>query len=63
DYPALRIDRFEPHTPLWYWLAGGLKSWSALPAPLFRPVARLERGLLGLSPRMASFVDVELVKG
>ncbi len=61
-FPRLRIERVEPHTPLRYWLAGGLKRWSLLPACAFGAATWLDRRLLGLSPRFGSFVDVELVR-
>ncbi|MBL9077249.1 MAG: class I SAM-dependent methyltransferase [Planctomycetes bacterium] len=62
EHPALQIAAFERHTPLRYWLAGGLKQWSLLPGALFAPATWLDRALLALSPRFASFLDVELVR-
>jgi SAM-dependent methyltransferase len=61
-FPALRVVRMEPHSPLRYWLAGGLRRWSLLPGWAFPSASRLDRALLRLSPRLASFVDIELVK-
>lgn len=62
QHPSLQIATFHRHTPLRYWLAGGLKRWSLLPGLLFTPATWLDRALLWLSPRFASFVDVELVR-
>jgi len=62
EHPALRLEAFARHTPLRYWLAGGLKRWSLLPNLLFGPATWLDRALLALSPRFASFVDIELVR-
>ena len=61
-YPLLDVERIEPHTPLRYWLAGGLKHWSALPMFAFDPVARLERRATRHWRTLASFVDIELVR-
>ncbi len=60
EHPALRLVAFERHTPLRYWLAGGLKRWSLLPGALFGAATWLDRALVRLSPRCASFLDVEL---
>ena len=60
--PKLRLDRFEPHTPLRYWLTGGLKSWSLLPGWAFPAATALDRGLAKFPRGFASFVDVELVR-
>lgn len=62
EHPALRLDAFVRHTPLRYWLAGGLKRWSLLPNALFSAATWVDRALLRLSPRFASFLDVELVR-
>jgi SAM-dependent methyltransferase len=62
EHAQLRVAAFERHTPLRYWLAGGLKRWSLLPGALFPLATRFDRALLALSPRFASFVDVELVR-
>lgn len=62
EFVSLQVERYEPHTPFWYWLAGGLKSWSLLPPRLFRAARTLDDGLIRMSPRWASFVDIELVK-
>lgn len=60
EHPGLRLAAFARHTPLRYWLAGGLKRWSLLPNVLFAPATWFDRALLRLSPRTASFVDIEL---
>lgn len=62
EHPRLRLEAFRPHTPLRYWLAGGLKRWSLLPGPLFGAASWFDRALCRLSPNWASFVDVELVR-
>jgi len=62
EHAGLRIDAFTRHTPLRYWLAGGLKRWSLLPGALFPLATWFDRLLLAISPRFASFVDVELVR-
>jgi SAM-dependent methyltransferase len=62
EHPGLQVAAYARHTPLRYWLAGGLKRWSLLPGFLFGAATALDRALLALSPRFASFVDVELVR-
>lgn len=61
-HPGLRLERYEPHTPLRYFLAGGLKPWSLLPGFAFPLASALDRALLRLSPELGSFVDVELLR-
>jgi SAM-dependent methyltransferase len=62
EFPKLRLERWEPHTPLRYWLAGGLKPWSLLPGWAYAAAAAVDRALSLLCPRLCSFVDIELVR-
>lgn len=62
EHAGLQIAAFERHTPLRYWLAGGLKRWSLLPGPLFPLATWFDHVLVAISPRCASFVDIELVR-
>jgi SAM-dependent methyltransferase len=62
EHGKLRLAAFDRHTPLRYWLAGGLKRWSLLPGPLFPLATAFDRALIAISPRCASFVDIELVR-
>ncbi len=61
-FPQLKLVHFQPHSPLRYWLMGGLKRWNLLPKSLFKIATRLDNSLVRLSPHFASFVDIELVK-
>jgi SAM-dependent methyltransferase len=61
-FPGLRLERYDPHTPLRYWLAGGLKRWSVAPGWSFPLASSLDRLLLRVSPDLGSFVDVEVVR-
>jgi SAM-dependent methyltransferase len=61
-FPKLRLVRYEPHSPLRYWLSGGLKSWSLLPEWAFSPATRLDRALSAVHPSLGSFVDIELAR-
>jgi SAM-dependent methyltransferase len=61
-FPELEVVGLTPHSPLRYWLAGGLRSWSALPGWAFRPATWLDRALVAMSPQLASFVDIEIVR-
>ena len=61
-FPELYIERIKPHTPLCYWLAGGLKPWSLLPPNFFRLASRLDDAIAKFMPPLSSFMDVELVR-
>ena len=61
-FPQLNIQQLQPHTPLRYWLSGGLKSWTLIPAPLWKAACGIDQLLLSCSPNWGSFMDVELVK-
>jgi len=61
-FPDLCIHSITPHSPLCYWLAGGLKSWSLLPGSLFHLVSTLDDAMSRVVPPLSSFVDVELVR-
>ena len=45
-YPRLRILACVYHTPLLYWLSGGLKAWSLVPGPMVGVVTWVEKVLL-----------------
>jgi SAM-dependent methyltransferase len=62
EFPLLQCDRHEAHTPLAYWLSGGLKAWSLVPGWSYSLVKRVDQFLVRLSPRFASFVDIELLR-
>jgi SAM-dependent methyltransferase len=61
-YPLLGIERIHTRAPLRYWLSGGLKSWSLLPASMWNLACRLDALLLRWSPRWGSFLEVEIVR-
>ena len=61
-FPKLGIVRYTPHTPLRYWLSGGLKSWSLLPGWAFPMATWIDNALATVCPWLASFVDIELVR-
>jgi SAM-dependent methyltransferase len=60
EFPSLEVTRFAPHTPLRYWLSGGLKWWSLIPGFAVGAAARVDHALARVSPRSCSFVDIEL---
>ena len=59
-FPQLKLVKYEPNTPLRYWLSGGLKTWTLLPAWAFPLATWLDRFLVKLSPGFSSFVDIEI---
>jgi SAM-dependent methyltransferase len=61
-FPRLEIVGYSPHTPLGYWLAGGLKRWNLIPRRAIGIVERLDRLLLRCSSGFGSFADIEIVK-
>lgn len=60
--PELKLLAYTPHSPLFYWLSGGLKSWSLLPRPLQGLIKTLDNTLVRFNKNFGSFVDVELEK-
>jgi len=62
QFPLLHLERYAPHSPLRYWLAGGLKKWSLLPKWAYKYASWLDEKLIHFSPKFGSFVDIELVK-
>lgn len=61
-FPALRLIRYQPHTPLLYWLCGGLKSWSLVPTWAIEAVMAADRFLARVWPDSGSFVYIELLR-
>ncbi len=61
-FSLLKVVKFTPHSPLRYWLAGGLESWCLLPGWAYALATALDRILVAISPRFASFVDIEIVR-
>ena len=61
-FPNLLITQFDTHTPLRYWLTGGLKKWTLLPAAAFDFFTWFDKKLIKCSPKFGSFIDIELVK-
>jgi SAM-dependent methyltransferase len=62
EFPGLQIAYQKAHTPLRYWIAGGLKTWSLAPRWSHRPLAFMDRALSRALPSLSSFVDIELVR-
>lgn len=62
QFPELHVFRYEPHTPLRYWLSGGLKTWSLLPSWAVPFATKLDAFLMRLTPQFGSFVDIEIEK-
>jgi SAM-dependent methyltransferase len=62
EFAGLQLERYAPHTPMRYWLSGGLREWSLLPEWAFSGATRLDELLTRASPALASFVDIELVR-
>lgn len=62
EFSELSIAQFQPHTPLRYWMTGGLKKWSLLPQWAFGFMSLIDNALIRVSPRLGSFVDIELVR-
>jgi SAM-dependent methyltransferase len=61
-FPHLSLVRYQPHSPLRYWLAGGLKNWNLLPGCLYNLAKTLDNLLIAISRNFGSFTYVELVK-
>jgi SAM-dependent methyltransferase len=61
-FPGLSVQRYEPHTPLRYWISGGLKRWSLAPGWAFPLATWVDGFLTGISAHFGSFVDIEVLK-
>jgi SAM-dependent methyltransferase len=61
-FPTLQLLKYEPHTPLTYWLSGGLKRWSLVPQWAVDWVRAVDGMLLKVSRELGAFVDIEIVK-
>lgn len=61
-FPKLEIIRYEPHTPLQYWLSGGLKKWNLIPSWAFGLIKALDKLLIYVSSQFGSFVNIEIIK-
>ena len=61
-FPLLEILRYEPHTPLRYWLSGGLKRWSLVPKWGVDWVGWVDKLLIKVSKEFGTFVDIEIAK-
>ena len=61
-FSSLELARYSPHTPLGYWLSGGLRRWSIMPGLLFPVASLFDRILTRVHQDFGSFVDVELCK-
>ncbi len=62
EVPRLKLNYYRPHTPLQYWIAGGLKRWSMWPFRRPGAVHFLDHSLLRLSENFGSFVDIEMTR-
>ena len=61
-FPNLRIESVIPHTPLLYWLAGGLKSWNFAPTLILPILIFIDKMFSRLHRNLGSFLDIEIVK-
>jgi SAM-dependent methyltransferase len=61
-FPKLRLVRYQPHSPLRYWLAGGLKKWNLLPGCLYGLAKAFDDLLIAISRDFGSFTFIEMVK-
>ncbi|PWT91868.1 MAG: methyltransferase type 11 [Acidobacteria bacterium] len=59
-FPELKIERFETHTPLRYWLTGGLRRWTLLPISLYPFASAFDSLLIAIWKKFGSFVNIEL---
>ncbi|MEY4632398.1 MAG: hypothetical protein RIQ81_2518 [Pseudomonadota bacterium] len=61
-WPELELARVDPHSPLFYWAAGGRKWWSLAHSTIIPAWRLADRILERLNKKFCSFVDIELVK-
>ena len=61
-YPSLELLSYRPHTPLKYWLSGGLRKIGLVPSRMLHLVSKLDRNLTEKCSDLGSFVDIEIKK-
>ena len=61
-FPNLEIIEYCPHTPLYYWLSGGLKNWSLLSKNMISTATKFDKFISSLSLGANCFVDVVIEK-
>lgn len=61
-FPRLVLSGYRPHSPLFYWLCGGLGRFNLIPRASIATAEAVDRLLLALCPDFGSFTDIELVK-
>ena len=59
-FPGLRLEQYRPHSPLRYWISGGLKWWTLVPGAAFPLATNVDRMIARIWRRMSSFVDIEV---
>lgn len=61
-FRRLKIESIRTHSPLRYWLTGGLRPWCLLPKVAFPTASFLDSLLISVWHGFGSFVDVELCR-
>ena len=61
-YPKLDVLFYQPHTPLMYWMAGGLKKWCLVDKRLYSIFNSVDKILIKIHSTFGCFVNVEIVK-
>ena len=61
-FPTISLVRYEPVSPFRYWLTGGLRWWTLLPAAWFAAATALDRRVVNAWPDTGSFAYVEIVR-
>lgn len=61
-FPDLRMVSYKAHTPLMYWLAGGLKNWNLVDRKLYPLAKWFDDLLIKIWPGLGCFNTIEVVK-
>ncbi len=62
-FPSLKITQYKTHTPLFYWLSGGLKNWTLLKSNGLVSLAKaVDKFIALLLPTANCFVDIVVEK-
>ncbi len=61
-WPDLKIKKCQPCSSVFYWLSGGLKSWSLVPAKFKDSLLAIDKQLTRSTSVFASFMDVVIQK-
>lgn len=62
EFPQFNIVHKSIHTPIYYWLTGGLKSWNLIPKFASNMFLKIDNLISKMFPKIGCFVDIIIEK-